>query len=104
MADYRLSGKADDDLNEIYLYSYQRFGESKADDYLLNMERCFIMLANQPRLGRQIDNIRKGYRRLDHGNHAIFYKITDKNIIIMRVLHATRNVLSLLTEEQENSG
>ena len=96
MVDYRLSGKADDNLNEIYLYSYQRFGEPRADDYLLDMEKCFIMLADQPRLGRQVDYIRSGYRRFDHGSHAIFYKIMDTGINIMRVLHTTRNSASLI--------
>jgi plasmid stabilization system protein ParE len=35
MAEYELSNKADDDLNVIYLFSRQRFGEAKADAYLL---------------------------------------------------------------------
>ena len=90
---------ADDDLNEIYLYSHQQFGELKADDYLLDMEKCFMTLADQPCMGRQIDHIRSGYRRLDHRNHAIFYKVIDAGVIIMRVLHGMRNAPPLLTEE-----
>jgi toxin ParE1/3/4 len=65
MAEYELSNKADDDLNEIYLFSRQRFGEAKADAYLLALEERFSVLASQPRLGRQIDQIRPGYFRMN---------------------------------------
>ncbi len=88
MSDYRLSGKADDDLGGIYLYSYRHFGETKADEYLLALAERFFMLAEQPHLGKQIDYIRDGYRRFDHESHAIFYQITDFVVQIMRILHS----------------
>ncbi|PIQ97461.1 MAG: hypothetical protein COV67_04065 [Nitrospinae bacterium CG11_big_fil_rev_8_21_14_0_20_56_8] len=65
MADYRLSNKADEDLTEIYTFSYQRFGEAGADAYLLSLEERFLALANQPHLGRKADHIRKGYFRYE---------------------------------------
>jgi plasmid stabilization system protein ParE len=48
MAEYELSKKADEDLNEIYRFSYRRFGEAAADTYLLALERRFSILAAQP--------------------------------------------------------
>lgn len=99
MPEYRLSGKADEDLGEIYVYSYQRFGEAKADAYLLALEERFFLLADQPSLGRRIDHIREGYLRWDHESHSIFYKTTDDGIIVMRVLHAMRDMRPLLSEE-----
>ena len=98
MPEYRLSGKADEDLGEIYVSSHQRFGEAKADAYLLALEERFFLLADQPSLGRRIDHIREGCLRWDHESHSIFYKITDSGIIIMRVLHAMRDMRPLLRE------
>ena len=99
MPEYRLSGKADEDLGEIYVYSHQRFGEAKADAYLLALEERFFLLADQPSLGRRIDHIREGYLRWDHESHSIFYKTTRDGIIVMRVLHAMRDMRPLLSEE-----
>ena len=37
MPDYELSQKADQDLTEIYLYSFENFGEDRADKYFLDL-------------------------------------------------------------------
>ena len=87
MADYALSNQADQDLTEIYIFSYQKFGPAKAASYLLALEETFWTLAENPHLGRQIDSIRKGYFRHEHVSHSIFYKMKGKDILIVRVLH-----------------
>lgn len=87
MADYELSNKADADLTEIYIFSYQRFGEAKADAYLQAIEKRFLMLAEQPLLGHRIDRIHKGYFRFEHASHSIFYKLKEDGITVVRVLH-----------------
>ena len=87
MADYALSNKADEDLTEIYSFSYHRFGEARADAYLIALEECFSLLAEQPLLGRSIDQIRADYLRYEHASHTIFYKRTTDGILVMRVLH-----------------
>ena len=48
MAEYQLSKKADEDLNDIYFFSYPQFGEARADAYLLALERRFSILAGSP--------------------------------------------------------
>lgn len=98
MPEYQLSGKADEDLGEIYVFSHQRFGEDRADAYLLALEERFSILAGQPSLGRRIDHIRKGYLCWDHESHSIFYKITDVGIIVMRVLHGKRDMRTILRD------
>jgi len=87
MAEYELSNKADEDLTEIYTFTYQHWGETQADAYLLSLEERFRMLAEQPRLGMKADHIRKGYFRCEHGSHSIFYKTQKGGIFIVRVLH-----------------
>lgn len=87
MADYELSGKADQDLTEIYIYSYNNFGESKADSYFLGLEQSLIKLADKPNLGRKIDYIKQGYFRYEYVSHSIIYKQKEAGILVMRILH-----------------
>ncbi len=98
MADYELSVKAEHDLAEIYIFTYQNFGEAKADAYLIGLDDCFSLLAEKPLLGRNIDHIRKGYLRYEYIGHSIFYKRTRTGIKIMRVLHGSMNIDQHLPE------
>ncbi len=93
MAEYILSVAADRDLEEIYIYSYNNFGETKADAYLSGLEECLQRLAESPRTGRKADHIRKAYMRYEYVSHSIFYKTQDKNILVVRVLHNSRDVI-----------
>ncbi len=61
MSSYRLTHKAAEDLASIYTFSFERFGESKADAYLMALEERFILLAQNPALGQRIDFIRSGF-------------------------------------------
>jgi toxin ParE1/3/4 len=87
MAKFELTGAADRDLSEIYLYSVREFGERQADEYVLGLERCFFQLAEMPDIGRRIEHIRAGYHRFDHGRHIVFYTKITGGIRIVRVLH-----------------
>jgi len=89
MADYELSIKADQDLTEIYIYSFNNFGESKADSYFLGLDECLLKLAENPNLCRKIDYIRSGYFRYEYVSHSIFYKIKEDGIVVMRILHGS---------------
>lgn len=92
MADYQLSGKAEEDLIDIYTYSWQEFGEIRADAYLQALEEKFLLLAESPFIGRAIDHIRPGYRRFEHASHSVFYTVGDQTITVMRVLHNRQDV------------
>lgn len=88
MAGYRLSRKADDDLTQVYLYSFERFGEVQADTYTSELSACFRLLAEQPRLGRGRPGQPEDRRAFFHGSHIIAYRITPAGILIQRVLDA----------------
>ena len=87
MAHYELSELSDRDLGEIYAYTFRQFGEAQADAYFSALEDCLIRLAESPRLGRAIDHIRVGYRRFEHRSHVIFYRETERGVLVVRVLH-----------------
>ena len=87
MAKFELTGAADRDLTDIYIYSHAQFGERQADDYLLGLESCFVRLAEMSDLGRSIEHIRAGYYRFTHARHVIFYNKIEDGVRIVRVLH-----------------
>jgi toxin ParE1/3/4 len=55
--------------------------------YTDEITAAFDQLANNPQTGTPCDYIRKGYRRSRIGRHAIYFRITDYGIAVIRVLH-----------------
>ncbi len=87
MADYFLRPKARQDLEDVWLYTYETWGEEQADSYIYDLDSGFHVLANNPEKGRLCDEIRKGYRKHSIGKHIIFYLLGRKGIEIVRILH-----------------
>lgn len=91
MAKVRLSAKADDDLVEIYTYTFQQFGVAQADAYFTDLEDCLGRIADHPAMGQDVSHIRSGYRRVIHASHAIYYRLKGVDIYVVRILHAARD-------------
>ena len=87
MTNYELSKKAESDITGILEYSYKEFGEKTALDYYLSLKKTFVLLSEQPQIGRDIKNIRAGYFCHEHAKHTIFYSLKENSILIIRVLH-----------------
>ncbi len=79
--------RAEEDLEDIWLYSFETHGERQADKYYDALTKGINSLIANPRLGISCDEIRKGYRRLKINRHVVYYKITPVVITIIRVLH-----------------
>jgi len=87
MTKYILSQKASKDLVIIFQYTYKNFAISQAEAYLSELEKCFVMLSNQPDLAHKIEDIRKGYFRYLCRKHVVYFKVRQDDIFIVRVLH-----------------
>ncbi|MDO9460364.1 MAG: type II toxin-antitoxin system RelE/ParE family toxin [Alphaproteobacteria bacterium] len=85
---YRLSPRAEGDLEEIWLYTYSTWSLEQADQYHDEIMTAIAVLASAPGLGQMLDHIRPGYRRYRSGSHFIFYRqVSDGGIEIIRILH-----------------
>ncbi len=84
---YELTVAADRDLQEIFEFSVEAFGEAQAVRYLSSLDKCFRRLADLPGLGRSIEALRRGYYRFEHQKHAVFYTPRQSGVLIVRVLH-----------------
>jgi len=87
MADFYLRPKARRDLEDIWSYTYETWGEDQADSYIHDLDSGFRALAVNPKKGRPCDAIREGYRKHFVGKHFIFYRMAKKGIEIVRILH-----------------
>ena len=88
---YRLTPDAQADVGAIYRYSYENFGERQAEIYYQGLEECFELLGNNPRLGREFNEVVQGLRRHEHERHVVYYEIDDIGVLILRILGADQD-------------
>lgn len=87
MATFKLTERASAELLDIYLFGLRQFGRIQADRYLDELERCFGLLADNPRMGRLARKVGHGVRRHEHGSHVIFYEIERGDLVILAIVH-----------------
>ena len=86
-AEYRLTPKAKEDMEAVWLYTLTKWGASQTDRYIDDLTEAFAFLAQSPKFGTACDNIRQGYRRYPIMRHVVYYRETAYGIEIIRVLH-----------------
>jgi toxin ParE1/3/4 len=92
---YALSPAAVADLQQIWDYTYERWGDAQAEQYTREIQRAIERVADNPLIGRTCDNVRAGYRKHAVGSHALYYRIVDVDvdmIDVVRVLHQRMDV------------
>lgn len=89
---YILSEAADKDLEDIFDFTTDHFGLDQAEKYLLEIEEVFQILVSHPESGKARNEIKEGLYSFPKDNHIIFYRIFDKQIQIVRVLHGSRDL------------
>ena len=92
MSQLRLSPKAQTDLAAIWDYTALHWGEEQADAYVLSLGETMKLLANQPGLGRNIDDIREGYFKFPAASHIFIYRTRPNTIEVVRILHKSMDV------------
>ena len=89
---YFLTPNAKSDLQEIWIYTLETWGQSQADDYIFEFFNRFEWLANQPLLGKNRQEISLGYYSFLQAEHIIFYEISDNGIAIIGILHQSMDI------------
>ena len=78
---------AEEDLEDIWVYSFESYGERQADKYHDRLIKGIDLLAHNPALGISCDHIRKDYRHFQFNQHVVYYKVEESILTIVRVLH-----------------
>ena len=84
---YRLSPKALNDMEAVWLYTQSQWGLEQTEKYLDDLATAFDFITASPKLGKACDNIRQGYRKHPTLKHVIYYREASYGIEIIRVLH-----------------
>ena len=92
MAEFTLRPKAIADLEGIWDYTVETWGEEQAERYLRLIDQSFRKVADNPGLGRPCDAIRKAYWKYSVGRHVIFYQTVDAGVVVVRILHDRMDV------------
>ncbi|BBK36924.1 hypothetical protein STAQ_20020 [Allostella sp. ATCC 35155] len=88
---YRLAPRAVADLEEITDYVAAENPQA-ARWLLVAIERRFEQLASQPWSGVARDDIAPGIRHLVAGRYLALYRVTDDDVVILRILHGRRRI------------
>ena len=95
---YKLSLEAENDLQNIWLYTYENWSKDQANHYIDLIVDEIEYLCVNPNSGVDYSHLRKGYFRLKIKSHYVFYRINKtKNLIeVVRILHQMMDIESQL--------
>jgi len=87
----KLRPLAQADLEQIWLYTFERWSLEQADRYVRDLVATMKDLARDTKTGR-ICNVREGYYQYAVGSHIVFYRVTSDALDITRILHQRMDV------------
>ena len=88
MTGFVLSPRAQADLDEIWDYTAERWGDAQAEIYVRDIWQAVRSVSADHRKGRACDEIRKGYFKFQVGSHVMFFRLMGVDIDIVRILHS----------------
>ncbi len=90
---FRISEKAISDLENIWLYTLNKWSREQADRYHNLIINEIEFTVNNFELSRKMDYVRLGYRMSKVKSHLIFFKKKEDNIVeIIRILHQNMDI------------
>lgn len=96
---YLISEKANQDIERIWLYTYENWSLEQADRYYNLIFDEIEFIAKNFECGKSVDYIKIGYRASVVKSHIIFYKKSKRNIVeIIRVLHQRMDIENRIGE------
>lgn len=87
---YIVLTSAADDLRDITIHTFNRWGLEQALLYADRIEITFQKLADNPHLGVTCNDVHPGYRKFVVEMHVIYYVVDGNIITIVRILHQSR--------------
>jgi toxin ParE1/3/4 len=97
---YKISVKASEDIENIWLYTFENWSQEQADRYVNLIFNEIEYLAKSPESGKDFSHFRKNYRCSKVKSHIIFYRYFEKQdeIEIIRILHQRMDIENRLND------
>ena len=86
MEKYKLTNRAENEIEDIYEYSMLNFGADTAREYVSGLHEKFEVLADNQSWGNDYAFIKSGLCRYEYRSHSIYYQSSGSGILIVRVL------------------
>ena len=93
-----ISKKAVSDLEEIWLYTVEKWSVEQADRYYNLIFDEINYICKNPYAGKSKEHIRKGYQASKVKSHLIFYRVVNDTIEIIRILHERMDIENRLND------
>ncbi len=84
---FRLALAARASLRSVGRYTQKTWGEMQRRKYIDAMDARFHDLATSPEKGRLRDGLSPGLRSYQEGKRVIFYRVKEREILIIDILH-----------------
>lgn len=97
MTQYILSPNAQKSLRSIKAYSLEHFGEEQTRSYLKFIQKKLQTISEHPNIGRQREEVKKGYLSFLAGSHVIFYRKAKNHVEVIDILHQSMDPYRHLT-------
>lgn len=95
----KFTNKAITDLSNIWEYTFDNCSECQADKYYYDLIKGCNYLSENPFFGKKYPEINSDIYGILIQKHIIFYQIsTEKEILIIRILHASSDLKHRITE------
>ncbi len=94
MSGWVFSPAADDDLVEIYTYTFERWSRDQADLYTARIVEACERIAAGALKGKRIPEFGGRYFKASVGSHFIVCRHEGDVLIVVRVLHQRMDIAS----------
>lgn len=99
MAKVILRQEAIDDLNDIWIYSFEEWSENQADKYYAALKFACTQIGENPELGKEYEGISSNLLGLRTGKHIIFYQVVKVDEVeVIRILHERMDLINRLNK------
>jgi toxin ParE1/3/4 len=75
------------DLNDILLYTEQRWGRAQRIAYRTTIRNAIATIGRNPNIEGERDGLPTGLRTYPAGRHVIYYRVRSEMVEIVRILH-----------------
>jgi len=90
---YRISQQAIEDLDKIWLYTFNKWSKEQADRYFDLIIAEIEFIADNYLIGKSVEETRQNYRVTKIKSHLIYYRKVENEIVeIVRILHQRMDI------------
>lgn len=83
----KITAPAFADIRAIASFTFEQWGQEQARLYMSQIDNKIQALEHDPDLGRERYGLPKAIKGCKSGSHIIFYRVKNRVIFIMRILH-----------------